>query len=320
MYDRFNLGSATNPTRYGTPTGLTQMIEQMHRIGTNVYIDLVWNHNGTSDQNTTSGSITFQQAALIRVSRLRCRAPTRTIRVTTRRVTTIPTAISTIRARRLTSRVAWRVSSTSLRRRTTSSFAARSEPIRATSPPAPPASLDDRRPTCPRQPTRSFTRIATWAARRCSIRRNTNVTVYQFNNANPMAGDAVPENATGYLMRRRWMRQVIGVDGFRIDAAKEMPSWVMQYYDEAMAGTGKTLLDGTSLKQPFAFSELYTGDKGLIQQYIRKDSNTVPANQVSGNRDVLDFPLYFAMSSNLTNNGLSNDWRKREERQPRRER
>jgi len=140
------------------------------------------------------------------------------------------------------------------------------------------------------------------------------VTRYNFNAANPLAGDAAPENATGLLMRNaQWMVEVIGVDGFRIDAAKHFPEFVMDYLDQATFRANPRLnLDG-SIKPTFMFSELLTGDKGFIQGYIRKDlPSTIsisPANAtVGGNRDALDFPLFFAMRENLTGNGLQNNW------------
>src|SRR2546423_12520798 len=33
VYDRFDLGSAGNPTLYGTENGIKSMIDQLHRIG-----------------------------------------------------------------------------------------------------------------------------------------------------------------------------------------------------------------------------------------------------------------------------------------------
>ena len=51
-------------------------------------------------------------------------------------------------------------------------------------------------------------------------------TRYNFNLNNPLAGDPKKENATGLLMRSlQYMVQVVGVDGFRVDAARHMPSF-----------------------------------------------------------------------------------------------
>ncbi len=64
------------------------------------------------------------------------------------------------------------------------------------------------------------------------------VTRYRFNLANPLAGDATPETALGLLMRNaQWMIEVIGADGFRVDAARHMPSEVMNHFDQAVFRT-----------------------------------------------------------------------------------
>src|SRR5687767_10547376 len=56
VYDRFDLGSAGNYTLYGSETGLKTAVKELHKLSANVYADLVWNHNGTSD-NSTPGFI-----------------------------------------------------------------------------------------------------------------------------------------------------------------------------------------------------------------------------------------------------------------------
>lgn len=45
-----------------------------------------------------------------------------------------------------------------------------------------------------------------------------------------------------------------------------------------------------------------------MQQYVNKDINPSDPTTVGGNRDVLDFPLFFALQNNLTSNGLQNNW------------
>ena len=50
-----------------------------------------------------------------------------------------------------------------------------------------------------------------------------NIPIYPLNENSPLAGNAVSENALGYLMRNaRWLVQAIGVDGFRLDATKHV--------------------------------------------------------------------------------------------------
>jgi len=63
---------------------------------------------------------------------------------------------------------------------------------------------------------------------RCSTRRpaSRNIKVYAFNNANPMNGTAVPEERARIPdAERRGLVQSIGVDGVRVDAAKNMIRW-----------------------------------------------------------------------------------------------
>src|SRR5688500_11651131 len=135
-----------------------------------------------------------------------------------------------------------------------------------------------------------------------------NIAIYPFNKDNPMAGDPVEENALGYLMRHtRWMVEEIGVDGFRLDATKHMPTWVFNYFDQAVFRANQRMhLDG-STRHVFSFGEAFTGDKALTQQYIRKDISNL--NTVGGNRHALDFPMHFALGTNLSSNGAANDWR-----------
>jgi len=139
-------------------------------------------------------------------------------------------------------------------------------------------------------------------------------TRYRFNLDDPLAGDPTPENATGLLMRNmQWMIQVIGVDGFRIDAARHMPTWVFDYFDNAVFRTSlRTNHDGT--EQPiYLFSEVADGYAPNIQPYIRRDllnPYAIGTNETSvrGNRDALDFPLFWRMVENLSSNGFQNNW------------
>jgi glycosidase len=61
-----------------------------------------------------------------------------------------------------------------------------------------------------------------------------------FNLDRPEAGDPVVENATGFLLRYcKWMVEVVGVDGFRLDAAKHIaPFFWNDFYDRAVFRIG----------------------------------------------------------------------------------
>jgi glycosidase len=114
----------------------------------------------------------------------------------------------------------------------------------------------------------------------------------RFNSANPMAGDAVAENATGYLMRWvQWMMDVQKVDGFRIDAIKHTPSWFWDtFYDSAVANRLVTP-DGRRVT-PYSFGECVEGNDFTFDRYVRKPNGRTSGRSASGdafgNRDCLD--------------------------------
>jgi glycosidase len=298
VYNRFDLGGPGNPTLYGTETGLKALVAAVHRMGGNYYSDLVWNHDGFSQWNTTDGqgnsflgaggypgfamqtpsdrfgdfhdpsdtSLTGGQlAGLIDIAQEKdyqyVRSP-----VDPNDPRNLPAG-------------------------TTPAFG------RLANVPGPNNARF--------YPDQSLQPIIVFDPRT----GEQNIHIYPFNNSNPLNGTPVAENALGYLMRyAQWMVQYVGVDGFRLDAAKNMPPWVLNYLDRAVYRSSfRTLLNG-SQEQVFSFGEVFDGNSGFIQQFIRKDINPNDPGTVGGNRDALDFPLYFAMDANLTSNGLQNNW------------
>ncbi len=141
-----------------------------------------------------------------------------------------------------------------------------------------------------------------------------NVTLYDFNFSDPSAGDPVLENAVGLLQRNaRWMIQKFGVKGFRVDAAKHVPEFTLDFLDQAIYKAITDLQHDGSYQPAYMFQEILDGDKGLQQAYTRRDlpnPNAIAATDttVGGNRDVIDFPLFFALRDKLTGNGLANNW------------
>ncbi len=105
-------------------------------------------------------------------------------------------------------------------------------------------------------------------------------TVYPFNTANPMAGDAVMENAKQMLLRSaQWMLEEFKISGFRLDAAKHIPaSFWNNDFDSAMFNR-RIYPDGTP-GTPFTFGEIVDSN-AFTQTYIRNKDGF-------GNRDALD--------------------------------
>ncbi len=151
-----------------------------------------------------------------------------------------------------------------------------------------------------------------------------NIEIHSFNTTNPQAGSPAPENDTGYLMRNiQWFVQTLGVDGFRLDAVKNM-QWptALPYFDQAVYNASpRAYLNGVQ-EQMFTFSEYYDSNiPGASNPYqdstvevLQKSpmnpngSFAGPAGTVQPNRDALDFPLFFALQGNLTGDGYTNNW------------
>lgn len=293
VYDRFDLGRPNAPTLYGTETGLKTAISAYRRSGASVYADLVWNHNGFRD-SSTPGFIAgggypgfvlqwpgtsdgdFHSAFL---------SPSDNADFVGRLAGLIDINQST--------------NIQLIRHPTTpgnplnipaGTFTNRPDPANARFYP-------DRSGN----PARVLFDPATG---------ETNIPVYDFNPASPLSGTPVPENALGLLMRHaQWMVQVVGVDGFRLDATKHMPPWVLTYFDRAVYRSNPRPLLNGQVNHVFSFGEFFDGSSPNIQTTIRKDINPADPGRIGGNRDALDFPLYFALVGNLSSNGLQNDWR-----------
>lgn len=296
-YDRFDLGRPNNPTLYGAETGLKTTVSIIQRAAGRVYMDIVWNHNGFRDSNTPGfasgggypgfvlsapGQVNgdFHSAnvppggngdLLGRLSGLIDQNHSTNIQL-------IRTPVNPADSRNIPA------------------------PTNANSTANRPAASNARfYPDRAGNPARVLFDPTTGEA---------NIPVYDFNLTTPLSGDAVSENGLGLLMRNtQWLVQTIGVDGFRLDATKHFDPWVLNYFDRAVYRTiKKPLLDG-SQQHVFSFGEFLDGDSARIQSTIRKDIRPNEPGRIGGNRDALDFPLFFALTNNLTANGVQNDWR-----------
>ncbi len=288
VYDRFDLGVTGRGTLYGTETGLKNVASTLHRAGLDLHIDFVINHNGYSG---TGGDVAAFRAAGDYPGF----------------VTTLPNDVDgdfhgAFQGGDHDGRLAGLID---IDHGKNHRFIR--SPVTAGDPRNIPGGTYADRPdannrrfyTDQQGPSFTFDDPATG---------ENNLTVYRFNTANPMAGDAVEENATGYLMRNaQWLVQEIGVDGFRIDAAKHVPISTLNYFDRAVfRANPRTNLDGSE-KRVFSYGEVFTDDRAQLQAHTRKDGYN-PA-VVGGNRDALDFAQFFALRNNLTSNGFVNDWR-----------
>ncbi|MBK7405201.1 MAG: hypothetical protein IPJ41_11355 [Phycisphaerales bacterium] len=94
---------------------------------------------------------------------------------------------------------------------------------------------------------------------------------YPFNTDDPLAGDAVTDNTTGMLLRfTQWLLDEFGVDGYRLDAAKHVPSWFWDTYWDSVLYQRRTTPAG-SKATPFSFVESVESNSFTYGNYVRKD-------------------------------------------------
>jgi alpha-amylase len=288
VFDRFDLGSTGNQTLYGSEAGLRRFVDVMHRSTGSVIVDLVWNHNGFSDLSRPDF---FAEGGYPGF------------------VMTHPDAIdgdfhSRFEGGDLNGRLAGLID---IKHETNFQF------IRTPVDPSDPRNIPAGTIWNRADPAnaRFYADRDQPGLTRYNPLTGQTVTLYDFNTADPTAGDPVPENATALLMRNaRWLINDVGVDGFRLDAARHFEPWVYGYYDEAVyRASRRTLLNGAP-REVFSFSESASTDRAnLLSQFVRKDIGSVPAGQIGGNRDALDFAQFWPIKENLSATGVGNDFR-----------
>ena len=288
VFDRFDLGSTTNETLYGTETGLRRFASTMHRAGGDVVVDLIWNHNGFSNSGNTGFAAAGGYPGFV------LSAPG------------VPDGDfhGGFETGDLNGRLSGLID---IKHETNLQYIR--QPVAAGNPLNIPAGTFRNQPAASNArfyPDRNLGGTAIY-----NPKTGQNTTLYDFNTANPAAGDAVAENGTGLLMRNaRWMIDDVGVDGFRLDAARHFEPWVLNYFDEAVyRASNRRLLNGAP-REVFSFSESASTDRSnLMSQFVRKDIGSIPANHIGGNRDALDFAQFWPVKYNLSNNGTANDFR-----------
>jgi alpha-amylase len=316
-YNRFDLGSAGNPTLYGTQAGLQATVNAIHTMGGSAYVDLVWHQSGFADDSTSNGAFAASGGYPGLALTLQTSNPAAAGYNTEGYNVTDGDYYSAYDSSNQTYRLAGLVT---VDHATNNVFIR--QPTTAGNPdniPGPAVGAaaydynDSGSPVYANVPEASnaqyYPDTSLPGQTLYDPKNGNSYTRYPFNLSNPMNGTPVAENALGYLMRNtQWLVQTIGVDGFRIDAAYNTPSWVFNYLDDAVYDSSNRYLLNGQQENIFSFSEVYTGDIPTLESYIRKDINPSTPGVVGGDRDDLDFPLFFAMQSNLTGNGYQNNW------------
>lgn len=265
-FQRFDLGSPGKPTRYGTREELEQLIREAHKANIAVYIDTILNHNGFSDQDTPGFLEQGDYPGFIaRLKGIDENGDFHDKGDGGEENGRLGGLIDIDQAEDL-----------AFIRHPVDANDPRNIPGNPENTEKEPASESNRQfypDTDPNSPPQ----LGNTSGDRH--------TPSGFNLDRPLAGDPVVENATGLLLRYcKWMVEVIGVDGFRLDAMKHVPRFFWNdFYDQAVFKIGP---NGST---PYSFGEVIESFKDdKLGSFVRKDG--------FGNRDLLDFPLHHTMA------------------------
>jgi alpha-amylase len=295
VYDRFDLGRPGQPTAYGTEEGLKSLGRMLHRAGLSLHVDFIMNHNGFSNLGTAG----FKDAGGYPGF-----------------VLTMPGDVDGdfhsafeggVEHERLAGLIdiAHEKNHRFIRNPV--------EPGNASNLPAGTAPAFGRLANVPNQQNRRFYPDIGHKTMFVfdPMRNEPNIAVHSFNLDNPMAGDPTVENATAYLMRSaQWLVQVIGVDGLRVDAAKHVQGFVLDFLDRAIYRQNpRRLLDGSE-NHVFAYSEVFDANPRILLPHVKKTINAGDPGRIGGNRDTLDFKLYFVLKDNLEQTGVAGAWQR----------
>ena len=295
VYDRFDLGAPGRPTLYGTEDGLQSLARTLHRAGVSLHVDFIINHNGFSNLGTPG----FAKAGGYPGFAL-----------------TLPTDVDGdfnsvfaggVERERLAGLI-------DIAHEKNHQFIR--SPVDAGNPRNLPAGTTPAFGRLANVPDPQNRRFYPDVGHRTVLvfdprTGEQNIPVHAFNLENPLAGDPTAENATGYLMRNaQWLVQAIGVDGLRIDAAKHVRGFVLDFLDRAVYRQNpRRLLDG-SQSHVFTYSEVFDANPAILLPHVVKTINPADPGRIGGNRDTLDFKLYFALKENLEQTAVPGAWQR----------
>ncbi|HPF39983.1 MAG TPA: hypothetical protein P5081_11000 [Phycisphaerae bacterium] len=299
LFDRFDLGSPTSPTRYGTESGFRLMVDQSHHANVRVYVDFLCNHNSFPDITTTgdpflnNGKSFWENGGYpgfalelpgdasgdFHAYSSGCPQSTNPNDPCYNLYDGRLLGLIDIDQSKGGATYEWirhpvAVDPDNL---PVPSGAVRNQPDPANAKFYPDMGQGAINPFNP------------------GTTRNPNppqYTFYPFNTADPMAGDAVPESASRLLLRTtKYYIEVLKVDGFRLDAIKHTPEWFFDNLWDAAVYDRYIDFDGQA-RTPYSFGEAVEGNSRILD-WVRKPGENggagwPPQGWEFGNRDALD--------------------------------
>jgi hypothetical protein len=293
-FDRFDLGNTLHPTRYGTEDGLRRLADLLHAAEMRLHIDFVINHNGFQDRNDPAFRNAGDWAGFV--------------------VKFGDEEFGDFHSPNATGDIEGQPGGSGIDINHESNILLVRSPVpgEAKNLPAGTVPFHGRLADVPRDENRRFypdnglSPILLFDPQT----GQGGIKVFPFNLSEPLKGDPVPENAMGYLMRNaQWLVQVIGADGFRIDAAKHVTQGALHNFDRAIYRSNPRLLLDGSTNHVFCYGE--TKDRRIesLRPFVSKSINPADPGRIGSNRDTLDFAFFDGVKDNLGENGLGNDFR-----------
>lgn len=306
LFDRFNLGSGNGAaaTHYGNENGFRLMVEESHKANSRVFVDWIMNHNGTWDHTTpnfiTQGSYPGFAVQLPG-------DPYGDFHTPGTQSENPGGANFNLFDGRLVGLI-------DIAQEKNHQFIR--HPITVGDPNNIPGGTLYNIPDANNRRFYPDTNLAGYTPINPGTNRNPgppNYTFYPFNTANPSAGDPVLESATTLLLRStQYYLEVLKVDGFRLDAAKHIPTWFWDNLWDASVHNRYKAFDGT-IQIPYSFVEAVGGGGINPPDWVRKPGEPGSGTGYPsigwqfGNRDMLDLDEAGALRD-LTNNDGSGSW------------
>ena len=288
LFDRFDLGSTAAPTRYGTEAGFRLLIDEYHRANAQVFVDWIMNHNGSMDNNTPGFVAQGDYPGF--VLEIPGTDPDGDFHDYSNGCpqSTNPNDLcyDLFRGRL--------VGLIDIDQSKNHRFIR--HPTTMGDPDNIPAGTLYDRPEPGNTRFYSDLGLPGVLVTNPGTSRNPggqNFFIHPFNTGDPAAGDPVLENATQLLLRAtQWMLDDVGVDGFRLDAAKHISTDFWDRLWDTWVHMRHADFDG-AVDTPYSFVEV-VGDNNLTADYVRRTGEPgsgtgwPPLGWEFGNRDALD--------------------------------
>ncbi|MBN2559553.1 MAG: hypothetical protein JXQ75_01295 [Phycisphaerae bacterium] len=288
LFDRFDLGSESSPTRYGTESGFRLMVEEAHKASCLVFVDWIMNHNASKD-NWTSG---FPEQGGYPGFVLEVDGDDYGDFHEWNPGTECPQSHDPgagcydLYYGRLLGLI-------DIAQEKNHSYIR--HPVESDPDNIPGGTLYNN-PDPDNYRLYPDTDLPPYTPNNPGTPRNPsppNYTFYPYNESDLMQGDPVLESATSLLLRStQYYLEVLKVDGFRLDAAKHIETWFWDNLWDAAVHNRYTGFDGTT-QTPYSFVEAVTGNGDMVN-WVRKPAGEYGEDGYPsygwefGNRDALD--------------------------------